>query len=141
MKFNFLLIFLLISCTTIHNNGQYIDDDLLSNLNSNAKDKNNVVSIMGAPTFVAEENDRVWYYVSRKVKVGPLLKPVLKEQQIIKITFDKDDKVISIDDTLDKGRHLVLDAKSSFTYGKGESSMTHFIKNLGRFTKVREKKR
>jgi outer membrane protein assembly factor BamE (lipoprotein component of BamABCDE complex) len=137
----FLLIFLLASCTTTHINGQYIDSELVSILNQNAKNKRTVISIMGPATFSSQENDNIWYYVQRKIKSGPLKHPTLTEQQIIKITFDTQGNVVNIEHIVDQDKEFTLEKNISFTYGKGESGMTHIIKNLGRFTKKRIEKR
>ncbi len=137
----FLLIFLLASCATPYINGKYIDSDIVSILNQNAKNKRTVLSIMGPATFNSQENDNIWYYVQRKMKSGPLKHPTLTEQQIIKITFDTQDNVVDIEHIVNPGKKFKLEKNTSFTYGKRESGITHIIKNFHKFSKKKIKKR
>ena len=87
MRSIFLLIFFFFtSCTSTHITGQYIDDSEFSTLNSEGKDKQSVMKILGSPTFAPENDPNTWYYISRTMKTGPLSKPKLTEQKIIKLS-------------------------------------------------------
>jgi outer membrane protein assembly factor BamE (lipoprotein component of BamABCDE complex) len=138
----FALIFLLSSCARTHINGQYVEDKHISQLQEGGKTQQDVLMMLGSPTFIAEEDSNIWYYVSRSVKITPLSKPNLNEQRIITITFDKEGKLIDIQIKVsNKNSDAHIESEASFTYGKSESGMQHFIKNFGRFNSKREKKR
>jgi hypothetical protein len=143
MRSIFLLIFFFFtSCTSTHITGQYIDDSEFSTLNSEGKDRQSVMKILGSPTFAPENDPNTWYYISRTMKTGPLSKPKLTEQRIIKLSFDNNGTLINVETKTDTGNSdMPLEKSSTFTQGKSESSLQHFIKNFGRFNTKREKKR
>jgi outer membrane protein assembly factor BamE (lipoprotein component of BamABCDE complex) len=141
MKLHFLLIFLLISCATTHINGQYVDDKDVENI-SKCKDKTCVFSAMGSPTFVSVSEPNTWYYVSRTLKTIPLSKPRLHEQRIAKVVFDERNNLIDVQSKVDDLKDNVISEKTTtFTHGKKETAIEHFVKNFGKFNKKREKKR
>ena len=143
MKLIFLgILFILPSCSNTQITGQYVDDKELAELQNNMQDKQSVLKIFGSPTFVPDSDPKTWYYISRNLKVSPLSKPKLDQQKVVKLTFDSQDKLIDVElktDLADTQMHP--DSSSTYTKGKQESSLQHFIKNFGRFNVKREKKR
>ncbi len=143
MKLIFLgILFILPSCSSTQITGQYVDDKELVELQNKDQDKQSVLKIFGSPTFVPDNDPKTWYYISRNLKVSPLSKPKLDQQKVVKLTFDSQNKLIDVElktDLTDTKIHL--DSSSTYTKGKQESSVQHFIKNFGRFNVKREKKR
>jgi outer membrane protein assembly factor BamE (lipoprotein component of BamABCDE complex) len=136
------ILFILSSCSNTQITGQYIDDKEFAELQNDIKDKQSVLKIFGSPTFAPDNEPRIWYYISRNLKVSPLSKPKLAQQRVVKLTFDSQDRLIDVElkkDLADSKVHL--ENSSTYTKGKQESSVQHFIKNFGRFNVKREKKR
>lgn len=138
----FLLLFLLTSCATINLNGQSVEEKDLAILNSQTCNKEKVLQTIGSPTLISQIDDNTWYYISRTVKTIPLSKPRLMSQKVVKVSFDKNGKLLeaAVQESQDNQK-IMLDADSSMTYGKNQTSIGHFVKNFGRFNKKREKKR
>ena len=146
MNYNFfqilILTLLLSSCARTHLNGQYVDEKHLTELGQGVKTKTDVIRLIGSPTFIAQNNNDIWYYVSRSIKTNPLSKPYLYEQKIVQFTFNTDAKLVDVQTKVDhKNTNQKLEQEASFTHGKKESSLEHFKKNFGRFNSKREKKR
>jgi outer membrane protein assembly factor BamE (lipoprotein component of BamABCDE complex) len=142
MKLIFLpILFLLASCSTKHINGQYFSNAEIESLNSGSSNKKDVIATLGSPTFISEDEPNTWYYISRTVKNGPFIKPKLLEQKILKLSFDGKDKLSDVQVVIDNQNRLNLDQNTTYTYGKNESGLQHFVKNFGRFNSKREKKR
>ena len=142
MKPVFLLLFLLTSCATINLNGQSVEEKDLAILNSQTCNKEKVLQTIGSPTLVSQLDDNTWYYISRTLKTIPLSKPRLMSQKVVKVSFDKNGKLLeaAVQES-QNDQKIMLDADSSITYGKNQTPIGHFVKNFGRFNKKREKKR
>ncbi len=133
---------MLTACSNTQITGQYVDDNALAELQEGIKNKQGVLQILGSATFIPDNEPNVWYYVSRNLKINPLSKPKLHQQRVIKLTFDSLDNLIDIELKTDlNNRSITLENSSTYSKGKQESSMQHFIKNFGRFNIKREKKR
>ena len=90
-----ILLFILVSCKLqepLKSHGIIFLENRANKLIINKSNKNDVISIMGNPQIVEDENDLKWIYIERiltKGKYHKLGKNVLKENNILVLGFDR----------------------------------------------------
>ncbi len=100
--FSCLMIGFLIGCDTkIYNRGAFFNESTLESIidtttNNTAKfSKDEVKKLLGPPTYIAYQEDNIWYYIQRKVFHGASLTKVIS-QKVVKVIFDDTDNIEAI---------------------------------------------
>jgi outer membrane protein assembly factor BamE (lipoprotein component of BamABCDE complex) len=82
-------LFLLTSCITT-NKGKLFDGGDLEQLDTGITNKNNVIKMLGYPSFVLNLDNNKWVYYSYKIRKFLFFKPDLKEQKILVLDFENE---------------------------------------------------
>lgn len=131
--FSVAAFFILNGCQTIETRGQFIQNDLVSELKAQKTTKAEVVRSLGTPTLVSLYGDNSWYYVERTTSQRAWLVPKIIGQRIVKIDFDNDVvREVKIVNGV-RGEDVLIVDEYTKTYGTELSGIQKFIKNFGRF--------
>ncbi len=68
--------------------GNNPDKDRVAAIKTGQSTKVQVTRLLGSPTTVSPLDQRIWYYISRREERIAFLKPSIKSQKIIEISFD-----------------------------------------------------
>lgn len=141
-----ILIFLLLSgCQTIETRGQFIDNTLLSRLETQKLNKSEVTELIGSPTIIPDYSPNSWYYIERTMSKRAWFNPKVEQQRIVRVTFDTRNlvqEVIVINDSHKEDIEVIREYTK--TYGTELNGLQKFVKNFGRFnatTKNSKKKK
>lgn len=137
-----IIIFLglvLVSCKTSHTHGQLVNAADIELVNSSHPSKEELISIIGSPTYIPDNADNIWYYIKRVSNVNPLGKTKTAEQQIVKVKFLGNNvaEAFIVDDI--EYQDMAINKNSTPSYGDDKGVITKFIGNIGK-TKTRKKK-
>lgn len=131
------------SCKGVNMRGAHIDDSIIRQIKSEKMTKEQLVLTIGNPSIKPDYSPNVWYYVGRMLKQSSFADPSLRSQRILKVTFNKKDRVEKIE-VIDSKRQPNFTISKDHTVSKGteENPAQSFIKNFGRFNnKARNKRR
>ncbi|NUY39561.1 outer membrane protein assembly factor BamE [Wolbachia endosymbiont of Litomosoides brasiliensis] len=99
---------MLASCRTIYNHGALgISIELCSKIKI-GDDKEKVVHTLGSPTLISKLGENIWYYISYKIKQVNFLGNRKYSSKSLRISFDQDNKVTSIEEIDILERSLVV---------------------------------
>ncbi len=135
--FTIILLFASSGCQTIQVRGQFVTDEAIEEINRKKPQKNEVVSLIGSPTYTPEYTQQTWYYIQRSLSSRAWFNPKVAEQRIVKITFDERDRTIEA--LLLKDMHnenITSNADFTKTHGTEKNAIQKFVKNIGRFNKT-----
>ena len=82
-----IFLMLLTGCQSIDVRGQNVSDEAVEEINSNKPHKEQLVDLIGTPTYVPDYSKDTWYYIQRTVARKAWLTPKVAEQRIININF------------------------------------------------------
>lgn len=144
-SFNIVLvlagILLLPACTPIvATHGNLLSESKIKQVTPNVSTRADVVSYWGPPTTISAFDNNTWYYIGETNSHSGVFAPKVKKRQMIKVTFDADDKVTGVailDNKLAKNVDFV-DRKTP-TAGKEFTAAQQFIGDLGKFNKSASK--
>jgi outer membrane protein assembly factor BamE (lipoprotein component of BamABCDE complex) len=86
-------LLLLSSCFTLKR-GKIIDTNDANKIDINFSNKNDVVKLLGFPSFVSKFNSNRWVYYSYKLRRFLFIKPYFIEQKILLIEFNKETELV-----------------------------------------------
>ena len=92
----FILFFSIVaisSCSKKSIHGNLPDANIVSLLNIKKDNKENVIKILGQPTFEGTLGDNSFYYVGTVNSKLAFLDPKLDSQFVLELNFDKNDKL------------------------------------------------
>lgn len=93
-----------------------------------------VAALLGSPSAQSDFGQKTWYYITEKKETRGMLAPEVIDQNIVKVTFDESDAVVSIDGVDKKNAKPVeLVEKTTPTEGRRMTVMEQIMGNLGRF--------
>ncbi|RTK92669.1 MAG: outer membrane protein assembly factor BamE [Rickettsiales bacterium] len=133
-----IFLMLLTGCQSIDVRGQNVSDEAVEEINSKKPHKEQLVDLIGTPTYVPDYSKDTWYYIQRTVARKAWLTPKVAEQRIVKINF-VNNRVIDAIVIKDMQNEEIV-AKSSYTqtYGTKQNGVQKFVKNIGRFNKTKK---
>ena len=142
-KLLFLVMFIILSgCQSVDVRGQFVSNDAIEEINSKKLKQDEIIDLIGTPTYVPEYSDNTWYYLQRSLTKRAWFEPKVVEQRIIKITFDEHDKVIEATLlSVINDEKLNIENKYTKTYGTEQNNIQKFVKNIGRFNKTTDGKK
>jgi outer membrane protein assembly factor BamE (lipoprotein component of BamABCDE complex) len=123
------------ACTpTVTPRGNQLPPSVLEQIKPGSTDKATVTRILGSPSSVATFDTQTWYYISQRMEELAFFKPEVTEQEVVVITFDKDNVVSNVQRMRDKGRDdLQPVARTTPAPGKELSFVEQLLGNFGRF--------
>ncbi len=126
----FILFFSIVaisSCSKKSIHGNLPDANIVSLLNIKKDNKENVIKILGQPTFEGTLGDNSFYYVGTVNSKTAFLDAKLEEQYILELNFDKSNilrKIYIYDE------HQTIDVAMSSLETKTKGQKTSFFRQL-----------
>ncbi|MDR2526360.1 MAG: outer membrane protein assembly factor BamE [Rickettsiales bacterium] len=93
-KYFFIMSLLLLSSCFTLKRGKIIDTNDANKIDINFSNKNDVVKLLGFPSFVSKFNSNRWVYYSYKLRRFLFIKPYFIEQKILLIEFNKETELV-----------------------------------------------
>ena len=109
-------------------------EEQLSKIKIGEQNRSEVAEVLGTPSTLGTFDDKVWYYISRKIEKLAFLREKVVEQQVIAIYFNERDTVEALYRyNKDDLREIGMVDRTTPTTGKDLSILDQLIGNLGRF--------
>lgn len=98
-----------------------------------------VIGLLGTPSAVGQFGDKAWYYMSQRKEGVAFMAPEVVDSEVLRITFDADQKVATIKSYNQADMHNVdfTDRKTP-TAGQEYGFFEQLIGNIGKFNKQRD---
>ena len=132
-----LFLLIIAGCQSIDVRGQFVSDSAIEQINIKKPDKEELMNMIGTPTYVPDYSSGTWYYIQRSLVCRTCFDPKVIEQRIVKITFAVN-KRVSQAILLKNAQNEAIVANSAFTktHGTEQSGIQKFVKNIGRFNQT-----
>jgi len=124
------------SCaSSVEQRGNLPSPDKLSEIHAGSTTKDEVTKILGTPSSVSVfNNDRSWYYISRRTAQTAFFDPAVLDQQVYIVKFDDQGVVKALDHkVLEDGKEITPVARATPAPGRELSFLEQLIGNLGKF--------
>ena len=126
----------LASCApSVEQRGNLPAAEKLSEIHAGSTTKDEVVKILGTPSSVSVfNNDKSWYYISRRTSQTAFFEPAVLDQQVYIVRFDDQGVVKTVDHKVfDDGKEITPVARATPAPGRELSFLEQLIGNLGKF--------
>jgi outer membrane protein assembly factor BamE (lipoprotein component of BamABCDE complex) len=126
----------LLSCApAVDQRGNLPNPDKLAEIHAGSTTKDEVAKILGTPSSVSVfNNDKSWYYISRRTSQTAFLDPDVLDQQVYIVNFDDQGVVKAVDHkVLEDGKEVTPVARATPAPGRELSFLEQLIGNLGKF--------
>ena len=122
------------ACTpAIEQRGNLLDVDKLASVEPGLS-QDDVQDMLGSPSSKATFGEETWYYIATRIETLAFYEPVVLEQQVVAVAFDKDGTVESVRRYgLDDARAIELVDRTTPTGGRRLTLLQQLLGNLGRF--------
>ncbi len=142
--FSILTAAVLCSCSSdvfISHNGNMPTNDRISQLKP-GQSKEEVLSLLGAPSSVVSLDKNTWIYMSSEIKQVAFFKPTEISRDVLTIKFDKYDQVADID-RLDKkkGAEVAVSNDATLTLGQEPGFFEKYFGGVGQYMPFSTKNR
>ena len=126
---------LLTSCSVeIEEHGKRIEKDLLNKIEPGSTQKEQVLSILGAPSTENDFGNTAWFYIASNNKPTALFGNKLVSRSIIKIMFNDKNTVTKITTLTEKDQNTVEhNQEKTPTAGQEIGILQQLLGNVGRF--------
>ena len=126
---------LLTSCSVeIEEHGKRIGKDLLDKIVPGSTQKQQVLSILGAPSTETDFGNKAWFYVASNNRKTALFGDKLLSRSIIKIMFNDKNTVTKITTLTEKDQNTVEhNQEKTPTAGQEIGILQQLLGNVGRF--------
>ena len=126
---------LLNSCSVeIEKHGKRIGTDLLDKIVPGSTQKEQVLSILGAPSTENDFGNKAWFYIASNNKQTALFGDTLVSRSIIKIMFNDKNTVTKITTLTEKDQNTVEhNQEKTPTAGQEIGILQQLLGNVGRF--------
>ena len=124
------------SCSpTVEQRGNLPNPDKISEIHAGSTTKDEVVKTLGTPSSISVfNNDKAWYYISRRTAQTAFFNPDVLDQQVYVVTFDDQGVVRAVDHKiLADGQEITPVARATPAPGRELSFLEQLIGNLGKF--------
>jgi outer membrane protein assembly factor BamE (lipoprotein component of BamABCDE complex) len=124
------------SCApTVEQRGNLPNPEKLAEIHAGTTTKDEVVKVLGTPSSVSVfNNDKSWYYISRRTAQTAFFDPAVLDQQVYVINFDNQGVVKTVDHkVLQDGHEITPVARATPAPGRELSFLEQLIGNLGKF--------
>lgn len=130
-----IVALMLASCSPITNTRGYTSDDLdLKQIIVGQSKADDVTAILGSPSVRSSFGDDIWYYITQKKETRGPFEPVVVEQQVTAIRFDKSQTVADISDyKKEQGKSVEIISKTTPSEGHSLGFMEQMLGNFGKF--------
>jgi len=135
------ILIMIAGCQRIEVRGQFISDEAIKEINAKQLNKDQLISLIGNPTYIPDYTENTWYYIQRSMSKKAWFDPKVVKQRIVKIVFSGKKSVATAE--LLKNMHnekiTALDVYTK-TRGTERTGIQKFVKNIGRFNKSVDKR-
>ena len=108
-------------------------------LEINAQSREDVVRLIGNPSAIATFNPNIWYFISQKQEQFAFLKPQVREQSVLQLTFNESGRLQAIKNyEMKDGQDVAMVARITPTAGKELTVLEQLLGNIGRFSGPRQ---
>lgn len=131
-----MVVFLLVGCIKMETTSGYaFDEKKLAKIEIGKTRKAIVKRILGSPSITSDYGDNSWFYVFRNYERIAFLDAKLKDQRVIKITFNDDTTVNSIIDfSKEEAQTIALDKDETPITSSDLTVIEQLLGNVGRFS-------
>jgi sulfur relay (sulfurtransferase) DsrF/TusC family protein len=84
-----LLLLILSGCQSVDVRGQFVSDSAIKQINSKKPNQEQLIDMIGTPTYVPDYSENTWYYIQRSLSRKAWFDPKVVQKRIVKITFAK----------------------------------------------------
>lgn len=121
-------------CQSIDVRGQYVDTEAVNKINDRKLNQDEIIDLIGTPTYVPEYSENTWYYVQRSLTRRAWFEPKVVEQRIVKITFNKEGIASNAELLTDShNENIAVQGNYTKAYGTEQNGIQKFVGNIGRF--------
>lgn len=119
----------------VEQRGNLPNPNKMSEIHAGTTTKDEVTKILGTPSSVSVfNNDKSWYYISRKTAQTAFFDPDVVDQQVYIVRFDDQGVVTAVDHkVLQDGKEITPVARATPAPGRELSFLEQLIGNLGKF--------
>ena len=120
---------------SVEQRGNLPNPDKLAEIHAGTTTKDEVVKVLGTPSSVSVfNNDKSWYYISRRTAQTAFFDPSVLDQQVYVVNFDDQGVVKEVDHkALEDGKQISPVARATPAPGRELSFLEQLIGNLGKF--------
>jgi outer membrane protein assembly factor BamE (lipoprotein component of BamABCDE complex) len=120
---------------SVEQRGNLPNPDKMSEIHAGSTTKDQVVKMLGTPSSVSVfNNDKSWYYISRRTAQTAFFDPNVLDQQVYVLDFDDQGVVKAVDHkVLQDGKEITPVARATPAPGRELSFLEQVIGNLGKF--------
>jgi len=136
------LVCLISGCQSIDVRGQFVTDNAIDEINSKKPTQEEIVNLIGSPTYVPDYSPNNWYYIQRSMARRAWFEAKVIEQRIVKIAFNNHGRAIEAK-LISNIHQEDVRIESSYTKSVGteKTNIQKFVKNIGRFNKTTDGKK
>lgn len=131
------LLFALSACAASeHVDGQLPSPEKLSTVEVGVHTRDDVAKLIGSPSTTPPFDDDSWYYIKRVTQQVAFFEPVLMDQKVVAIVFDKKGTVAEIAFYHEEdGHEITMVKRHTSTQGHKISVWEQLLSNFGRIPK------
>ena len=128
------LLFALFACSASeHVDGQLPNPEKLSAVKVGVHSRDDVAKLIGSPSTIPLFDDDNWYYIKRITQQVAFFEPVLLDQKVVAIVFDKKGTVAEIAFYHEEdGHNITMVERLTPTQGRKLSVWEQLLSNFGR---------
>jgi outer membrane protein assembly factor BamE (lipoprotein component of BamABCDE complex) len=129
-----LAAMLLVACSSSeHIDGQLPSPDKLADIELGVTTRDDVLDLIGTPSTTPPFDDDNWYYIRRVTQTVAFFDPVVMEQQVLAINFDREGVAVDIYAYgEDYGRSIDISERITPTQGKKVTIWEQLLSSYGR---------
>jgi len=120
---------------SVEQRGNLPNPEKIAEIHAGTTTKDEVVKVLGTPSSVSVfNNDKSWYYISRRTAQTAFFDPDVLDQQVYIVNFDDQGVVKAVDHKVLKDGHEITPvARATPAPGRELSFLEQLIGNLGKF--------
>jgi outer membrane protein assembly factor BamE (lipoprotein component of BamABCDE complex) len=120
---------------SVEQRGNLPNSEKIAEIHPGTTTKDEVVKVLGTPSSVSVfNNDKSWYYISRRTAQTAFFDPDVLDQQVYVVNFDDQGVVKAVDHkVLQDGHEITPVARATPAPGRELSFLEQLIGNLGKF--------
>lgn len=114
--------------------GNWVDPDLVRQLQPGQQTKADVAALLGAPSSTSTFDPNIWFYVGQRTEQIAFLRPDVAGQQVLALSFDQGDRLEAyVIQDQSAYRDVAISKDATPTSGKKLTLLEQMIGNVGRF--------